>query len=529
MGKKNFAIIGCAGYIAPKHLKAIRDTGNLVVAALDKSDSVGIMDSYFDDVHFFTEFERFDRHVEKLRRQSDKKVHYVSICTPNYLHDAHIRFALRIGADAICEKPLVLNPWNLDALEKLEEETGRRVFCVLQLRHHPDLIELKKAVDREYRGEKYDIDMSYITPRGKWYDVSWKGDVSMSGGLATNLGIHFFDMLMWIFGRVVDFEVHHSSDKRMSGYLELEKAKVKWYLSTDKGDVPDGFVSNGEYSAYRSILVNGKEVEFSNVFGDLHTEVYKGVYNGEGFGLRDVRPSIELASKLRMMSPVIIDDDKVHRLLKISSGINPEVKNYYVHPSSENGNGAEIGKGTKIWHNSHIMPGSRIGENCVLGQNVYVGKNVKIGKGCKIQNNVSVYEGVELEDDVFCGPSMVFTNVLNPRANVERKNEFTKILIKKGSTLGANSTIVGNVTIGKNAFIGAGAIVTKNVRDYALVLGVPAVQKGWVCECGEILSREISSEFEKILDCLRCGKKYKHQLDNFSPLTPLPQTKNFFS
>lgn len=296
---KNFALIGCAGYVAPRHLQAIKDTGNRLVAALDLHDSVGILDKFFPDARFFTEFERFDRHIEKLRRADEKdRVHYVSICSPNYLHDAHVRFAFRIGANAICEKPLVINPWNLDALAKLELETNKKVFCILQLRRHPSLIELKKKVERESYPIKHEVELDYVTPRGKWYKESWKGDVKKSGGIVTNLGVHFFDMLIWIFGRVEGFEVNYSDKNKISGKLRLEKANVIWSLSTDKQDIPEKVLTHGN-SAYRSIKIDGVELEFSNVFNELHTEVYKEILEGRGFGIEDVRPSIQLTQDIR--------------------------------------------------------------------------------------------------------------------------------------------------------------------------------------------------------------------------------------
>ncbi len=314
---KNFALIGCAGYIAPKHLQAIKESGNELVAALDKSDSVGILDKYFDEVHFFTEFERFDRHAEKLRRLGeDKRIHYVSVCSPNYLHDAHIRFAFRIGADAICEKPLIVTPWGLDEIEKLEKETGRRVFTVLQLRLHPDLIALKNEIEKKETAGKYDVELTYITPRGRWYQYSWKGDADKSGGLVTNLGIHFFDLLMWIFGPVIDFEVHYIDKYRASGYLELEKAKVKWFLSIDKNDLPANSKNTEQKSAYRSLKVNQKEIEFSEVFADLHTEIYKNILNGNGIGIKEARPSINLTYKIRNSIPKIFNSENLHELFK---------------------------------------------------------------------------------------------------------------------------------------------------------------------------------------------------------------------
>ncbi len=296
---KNFALIGAAGYVAPRHMQAIRDTGNRLVCALDKSDSVGILDRYFDDVDFFTEFERFDRHVERLRLHAPQDApDYVSICSPNYFHDAHIRFALRVGADALCEKPLVLNPWNLDALEELERHSNRRVWNVLQLRVHPSLIALKKEIDAATDERKYEIDLSYITTRGKWYDYSWKGEISKSGGIATNIGIHFFDMLIWIFGKVQQVKVFKSEARRNSGYLELEKARVRWYLSLEKSDLPEKARQEGK-PTFRSITRDGREIEFSGGFTDLHTTIYKNVLEGRGFGLQEARPSIETAYAIR--------------------------------------------------------------------------------------------------------------------------------------------------------------------------------------------------------------------------------------
>jgi UDP-N-acetyl-2-amino-2-deoxyglucuronate dehydrogenase len=314
---KRFALIGAAGYIAPRHMKAIKETGNVLVAALDKCDSVGILDSYFPDADFFTEFERFDRHVDKLRRKG-RKLDYVSICSPNYLHDAHIRFALRNDADAICEKPIVLNPWNLDALEEIEKETGKKVYNILQLRVHPAIVSLKKRVEEESKEkkEKYKIDLTYITSRGKWYFISWKGDINKSGGVATNIGIHFFDMLMWIFGEVKHYEVHYSEPlKKMAGYIELEKAEVRWFLSVDSRDLPEIAIKEGKRT-YRSITIDGSEVEFSGGFTDLHTVVYREILDGRGFGIEDARPSIELVYRLRNIKPVGFND-RVHPLAEV--------------------------------------------------------------------------------------------------------------------------------------------------------------------------------------------------------------------
>jgi UDP-N-acetyl-2-amino-2-deoxyglucuronate dehydrogenase len=315
---RNFALIGAAGYIAPRHMRAIRDTGNRIVASLDKSDSVGILDGFFYDVAFFTEFERFDRHAEKLRRQGgDKRIHYVSICSPNYLHDAHVRFALRIGADAICEKPLVLNPWNLDALAELERESGKRIFNILQLRVHPSIITLREKIRRTPAGKKHAVDLTYITSRGNWYFASWKGDISKSGGIATNIGVHFFDMLIWIFGGVQHHEVHIADDRRMAGFLELEKAHVRWFLSVGREDLPVAGVQGGK-TTYRSITVDGEEIEFSGGFTDLHTVVYREILSDRGFGVEDARPSIDLVHKLRNTVPVRNDASQAHPM-----GIKP--------------------------------------------------------------------------------------------------------------------------------------------------------------------------------------------------------------
>lgn len=294
---KNFAIAGVAGYIAPKHLKAIRDTGNRVVAALDPHDAVGVIDSYFDDVNYFREFERFDRYAEMHRRGSERRIDYVSICSPNYLHDAHIRFALRIGADAICEKPLVLNPWNLDALSQLQHETGRRVNTVLQLRLHPAITQLKMQAGNN-SSKRSDVLLTYITSRGNWYMHSWKGDPNKSGGIAMNIGIHFFDMLLWIFGAARRSEVHLSEPKRMAGYLELANADVRWYLSVNRNDLPF-LCEPGKRSTYRSITINGEELEFSEGFTDLHTATYKRIIEEGGFTIEDARPSIDIVHAIR--------------------------------------------------------------------------------------------------------------------------------------------------------------------------------------------------------------------------------------
>ncbi len=300
---KNFALIGAAGYIAPRHMQAIRDTGNNLVAALDKSDSVGIIDSYFPDSAFFTEFERFDRHVEKLRRENGEHVNYVSICSPNYLHDAHVRFALRVGADAICEKPLVVNPWNVEPLVDMEEETGKRICAILQLRLHPAIIALKERIDQESRDTKYDIDLTYITSRGRWYHQSWKGDTEKSGGVTMNIGVHFFDMLMWIFGRPDYSSVNVLDPMRAAGYLELRNARVRWFLSLDRNDLPIA-LEPGKPATHRSITVDGEEIEFSGGFTDLHTQSYQRILAGDHFSIADTRPAIDVVYGIRTSTPV---------------------------------------------------------------------------------------------------------------------------------------------------------------------------------------------------------------------------------
>ena len=294
----NFALIGAAGYIAPRHMQAIKDTGNNLVAALDKFDSVGIIDSYFPKADFFTEFERFDRHIDKLKR-TGTKIDFVSICSPNYLHDSHIRFALRHGANAICEKPLVLNPWNIDALEEIERETGKKVFTILQLRLHPAIIALKKEMDEAPAGKKFEVDLTYITSRGNWYQHSWKGDESKSGGVATNIGIHFFDMLLWIFGKPLNSELTASSDYHAAGVLNLEKAKINWFLSINSDHLPDEAKQKGKRT-HRLLAIEGREIEFSDGFTELHTNSYKEILKGNGFGLKEARASIELAHGFRV-------------------------------------------------------------------------------------------------------------------------------------------------------------------------------------------------------------------------------------
>ncbi|MGE4542216.1 MAG: Gfo/Idh/MocA family oxidoreductase [Bacteroidales bacterium] len=340
---KNFALIGAAGYIAPRHLKAIKETGNTLLAALDPFDSVGIMDSYFPDAAFFTEPERFDRHLDKMRRSGNGHIDYVSICSPNYLHDAHIRMALRNGAHAICEKPIVLNPWNVDALMEIEKESGQNIYTILQLRHHPAIIALKEKVTEELAAQQlndstnqqinkstnqpfnipYDIDLTYITSRGAWYHRSWKGDIEKSGGVATNIGVHFFDMLTWIFGPAKENVVHLSESDRAAGFLQLENARVRWYLSIDRADLAKAnakqinkstasstnqqinkSTNQQPLTTYRSITVNGEEIEFSGGFTDLHTVSYQNILEGKGYGLADARPSVYIVHSIRNKKPI---------------------------------------------------------------------------------------------------------------------------------------------------------------------------------------------------------------------------------
>lgn len=301
---KKFGLIGAAGFVAPRHMKAIAETGNQLVAALDPKDSVGIIDSYFPEAAFFVEFERFDRHAEKLIRKGEG-LEYVSICSPNYLHDAHIRFALRIGADAVCEKPLVLNPWNLDALAEIEQRQGGRVWNILQLRLHPDIMNLKKRVAKEIAAnpaKTYDIDLTYLTSRGRWYFISWKGNIEKSGGIATNIGVHFFDMLAWIFGPVKENTVHLHRKDAAAGLLELARARVRWFLSVNPEFLPEEAAEKGQRT-YRSIRVEDEEIEFSGGFTDLHTRSYEEILAGKGFGLDEARASIEIVHHIRNAAP----------------------------------------------------------------------------------------------------------------------------------------------------------------------------------------------------------------------------------
>ncbi|TVR72010.1 MAG: gfo/Idh/MocA family oxidoreductase [Marinilabiliales bacterium] len=314
--QKNFALIGVAGYIAVRHLQAIKETGNRLLASLDPFDSVGTIDAYFPEADFFVEFERFDRHIDKLKR-TGTNVDYVSICSPNYLHDSHIRFAMRQGADAICEKPVVLNPWNLDALGEIEKETGKKIYNILQLRLHPSIIELREKIMKEPPEKIHDIDLSYITSRGNWYHISWKGDMQKSGGVATNIGVHFFDMLTWIFGPVRENIVHLSDSRRAAGYLTLEKARVRWLLSIDHDDLPQQLKERGQRT-YRSITIDGDEIEFSDGFTNLHTQTYREILAGKGYGLEESRRSIETVYTIRNSLAVGLKGEYHPHLKKIT-------------------------------------------------------------------------------------------------------------------------------------------------------------------------------------------------------------------
>jgi UDP-N-acetyl-2-amino-2-deoxyglucuronate dehydrogenase len=310
----NFAAIGVAGYIAPRHLRAIRDTGNCLIAAVDPHDSVGLLDQFAFDVRFFTEIERFDRHLEKLRRgPEENRVHYVSIMSPNYLHDAHCRLALRGGAHAICEKPLVINPWNLDQLAVIESESQGKIYTILQLRVHPALLMLKQELQQQPPGRRHNVVMTYVTSRGLWYLTSWKGVPEKSGGVAVNIGIHLFDLLLWLFGPAGDLRVHYADERRMSGFIELERADVRWFLSVDHHDLPRPPMP-GKAATHRSITIDGSEIEFSEGFTDLHTRVYEETLAGRGFGIADARPSVELTYRIRQAS-LSAPDDRAHPFL----------------------------------------------------------------------------------------------------------------------------------------------------------------------------------------------------------------------
>ena len=317
---KRFVLIGAAGYIAPRHMRAIKDTGNTLVAALDPNDSVGTIDSYFPESAFFTEFERFDRYVSKMKRNGIP-IDFASVCSPNYLHDAHIRFAMRSGANVICEKPLVLNPWNVEGLLDIEEETGQKVYTILQLRLHPAILELKRQVDAAPADKIFDVDLTYITSRGNWYYASWKGDKEKSGGIATNIGIHFFDMLHWIFGEVQENLVYVQSHDRAAGFLKLERARVKWFLSINYNTISDAVKNNG-MRTYRSIKVEGKEIEFSNGFTDLHTLSYQAILEGKGFGLSDAARAVEITHAIRNAQPLGLVGD-YHPLAELDLSPHP--------------------------------------------------------------------------------------------------------------------------------------------------------------------------------------------------------------
>ena len=317
---KNFGIIGVGGYIAPRHLKAIKETGNNLIVALDKNDSVGIMDSYFPQCSFYTEYERFDRFVEKIKHTEDK-LDFVTVCTPNYLHDSHIRFGLRAGADVICEKPLVLNPWNIDALQKMEEQTGRKVYNILQLRLHPAIIEWKNMVDNGPKDKVYDVDLTYITSRGLWYYTSWKGDSSKSGGVATNIGVHFYDMLSWIFGSIKENIVHIYEHDRAAGLLRFEKARVRYFMSINADTLPKQALEQGKRT-YRKMEMDGKEIEFSDGFTELHTESYKKILAGEGFGLDQAYQSIKIVHDIRNTRPIGLKGD-YHPLAALPLSVHP--------------------------------------------------------------------------------------------------------------------------------------------------------------------------------------------------------------
>lgn len=317
---KNFALIGAAGYIAPRHMKAIKETNNELIAALDNTDSVGVIDSYFPGADFFVEYERFDRHLEKLKR-GGTNLDYVSICSPNYLHDAHIRFGLRHGADVICEKPLVLNPWNIDALEEITKETGKEVYNILQLRLHPSVIELREKIQQAPKDKKFDVDLTYQTSRGHWYYTSWKGDISKSGGIATNIGVHFYDMLQWIFGDVQENIVHIHTHDRAAGFLEFENARVRWFLSINYDTIPEKVRESGART-FRSINIEGEEFEFSGGFTDLHTTSYQAVLDGNGFPLTTARKAIEIVHNIRHKVPVGLKGD-YHPLAKLPLARHP--------------------------------------------------------------------------------------------------------------------------------------------------------------------------------------------------------------
>lgn len=439
---KNFTLLGVGGYIAPRHLQAIKDTGNNLVAALDPKDSVGIIDRYFPTAYFFTEFERFERHIEKLRREdSGKQIDYVTICSPNYLHDSHIRFALRMGANAICEKPLVIKPWNLDALEDVQKEYNKgKVFTILQLRTHPVIAELKNKIDRDISNKKKEIDLTYITPRGKWYLASWKGNLEKSGGVAMNIGIHFFDMLIWIFGKPQNLQLHYSDDTKASGYIELEKARVKWFLSTDAEDLPDD--KRKELKAFRSITIDGEELEFSEGFTDLHTEVYRRTLSGNGFGIEDVRPSINLVYEIGTLKAEMIPEYAHPILLKKKMGILPNTIIKENLANRENISGY------------------------VKGQNVLIGKNVFIGNGTVIGNNVAIHDDTSIGQNVRIDDNAVIGKypMISINSAVTSHEELLGVKIGDGSMIGTGTIVYRGAEIGENCLIADVASVREQVK-----------------------------------------------------------------
>jgi len=447
---KNFALIGVGGYIAPRHLQAIKDTGNNLVAALDPKDSVGIIDRYFPQANFFTEFERFERHIEKLRRiDQGSQIDYVSICSPNYLHDSHMRFALRMGAHAICEKPLVIKPWNLEALSEVQKEYSKgKIYTILQLRVHPTLAGLKNKIDSEVFTKKKEIDLTYITPRGKWYLESWKGDIEKSGGVAMNIGIHFFDMLIWIFGKPQNIELHYSDDTKASGYIELEKARVRWFLSTDSNDLPED--RRKENKAFRLITIDGQELEFSEGFTDLHTEVYRRTLAGNGFGIEDVKPAINIVYEF--------------------SKLTPNVNSAFLHPLLRPKQTQTVG----------MQPSTKFttGENVVIGENVSIGNGTTIGNNVVIHKDTIIGENVRIDDNAVIGKLPMVS--VNSAITSKETLEGTKIgsgtmigtatVIYRGSSIGENTLIADmaqvreHVEIGSKTIIGKGTTIENKVK-----------------------------------------------------------------
>lgn len=317
---KRFGLIGAAGYIAPRHMKAIKDTNNQLVAAYDLNDSVGIIDSHFPQADFFTEFERFDRHIDKLRR-ADNALDYMSICSPNYLHDSHIRFGLKNNMDVICEKPIVLNPWNMEAIEQIEKETGKNCYNILQLRLHPNIVALKEKVENGPKDKIYDFDLAYLTSRGKWYYTSWKGDKQKSGGIATNIGVHFYDMLSWIFGKVKENKVHLHTHDRAAGYLEFVQARVRWFLSINAETLPQAVKERG-LTTYRSMTLEGEEIEFSGGFTELHTRSYEAILRGEGFRISEAKQSLDIVHQIRNTEPIGLKGE-YHPFAKLALSKHP--------------------------------------------------------------------------------------------------------------------------------------------------------------------------------------------------------------